>query len=90
VCEFQGFSFELCYLGDRPGFKFALFGGRIVDLRDAIYSVSVSVGCLAMTGLVQLLFFSEGRNDEARQILADSTNPKRYFPFAAAGVSFFS
>lgn len=40
------------------------------------------MACLA---LHQLVFFAQQRNDEARRILADSTNPKRYFPFAAAG-----
>lgn len=68
----------------------------MVDLRDTMYIQAtefrhfpVSLWFLAMAGLIQLLFFSEGRNDEARQILADSTNPKRYFPFAAAGVFSF-
>eukprot|EP00752_Nemacystus_decipiens_P010117 g9018.t1 len=42
---------------------------------------------MGLLGLVQLLFFSESRNAEARQILADSNNPKRYFPFAAAGIN---
>ena len=49
------------------------------------FFVTSGCGTSPTAGLVQLLFFSESRNAEARQILADSTNPKRYFPFAAAG-----
>ncbi|CAM9324568.1 unnamed protein product [Hapterophycus canaliculatus] len=42
---------------------------------------------MGLLGLHQLVFFAESRNREARQVLADSTNPKRYFPFAAAGIN---
>ena len=40
-------------------------------------------------GLHQLVFFARRRNREAICILAESANPNRYFPFAAAGVSTF-
>ncbi|CAM9789829.1 unnamed protein product [Ascophyllum nodosum] len=42
---------------------------------------------MGMLALHQLVFFAQRRNREATRILADSTNPKRYFPFAAAGVN---
>ncbi|CAN0018986.1 unnamed protein product [Scytosiphon promiscuus] len=42
---------------------------------------------MGLLGLHQLVFFAESRNREARQVLADSTNPKRYIPFAAAGIN---
>lgn len=40
---------------------------------------------LRLAGLQQLVFFAEHRTHEAQVILNESTNPKRYFPFAAAG-----
>ncbi|CAN0184842.1 unnamed protein product [Ectocarpus sp. 6 AP-2014] len=42
---------------------------------------------MGLLGLHQLVFFAEARNREALCILADSINPKRYFPFAAAGIN---
>ncbi|CAM9374234.1 unnamed protein product [Laminaria digitata] len=38
-------------------------------------------------GLHQLVFFAQRRNREAICILAESANPNRYFPFAAAGIN---
>lgn len=42
---------------------------------------------MGMLALHQLVFFAQRRNREATRIMADSTHPKRYFPFAAAGVN---
>ncbi|CAM9636570.1 unnamed protein product [Pylaiella littoralis] len=42
---------------------------------------------MGLLGLHQLVFFAEARNVEAQQILSGSINPKRYYPFAAAGIN---
>ena len=41
-----------------------------------------------MLGLHQLVAFAELFPGEARQLLTESVNPKRYFPFAATGINF--
>eukprot|EP00904_Undaria_pinnatifida_P003332 jgi/Undpi1/129/HiC_scaffold_1.g00129.m1 len=42
---------------------------------------------MGMLGLHQLVYFAQRRNREAILILAESENPNRYFPFAAAGIN---
>ncbi|CAN0269347.1 unnamed protein product, partial [Discosporangium mesarthrocarpum] len=42
---------------------------------------------MGMLGLHQLVHFAERQTKEARDILTESCNPRRYFPFVAAGVN---
>ncbi|CAM9668919.1 unnamed protein product [Choristocarpus tenellus] len=42
---------------------------------------------MGMLGLHQLVYFAENESREARDVLMESCNPKRYFPFAATGVN---
>jgi hypothetical protein len=72
---------------------------RVYDVNDSFVSAdwgqvgfqgtdpSTDFRGMGILGLTQLLYMSQHRTNEAREILLESNHPRRYYPFAATGIN---